>query len=91
MGKNALMLQKNIVKNDSICDMLHYIFIVELQNLLIAPRKNINTDVTYHQFVSIMFIFLYLVRETDIRDVHLNYRAFIKLLKQLMLKVQKQK
>ena len=33
------MLQENIVKNDSMCDMLCYVFIVKLQNFLIAPLK----------------------------------------------------
>jgi len=32
------MLQENIVKNDSMCDLLCYCLIVKLQNFLIAPR-----------------------------------------------------
>jgi len=32
------MLQENIVKNDTMCDLLCYCFIVKLQNFLIAPR-----------------------------------------------------
>ena len=32
------MLQENIVKNDSMCDLLCYCFIVKLQNFLIVPR-----------------------------------------------------
>ena len=34
------MLQENIVKNDSMCDLLCYCFIVKLQNFLIAPRNS---------------------------------------------------
>ena len=40
MEKNALMLQKNVVKNDSMCDMLRYVYIVKLQNFLNAPRMS---------------------------------------------------
>jgi len=32
------MLQENIVKNDSMCGLLCYCFLVKLQNFLIAPR-----------------------------------------------------
>ena len=33
------MLQENIVINDSMCDMLCYLYIVKLQNFLNAPRS----------------------------------------------------
>ena len=39
--KYALMLQENIVKNDSMYDMLRYVFIVKLQNFLNAPRNKL--------------------------------------------------
>ena len=35
------MLQKNIVENDSMCDMQRYVYIVKLQNFLNAPRNAI--------------------------------------------------
>jgi len=37
------MLHENIVKNDSMCDILRYIFIVKLQNFLIAPHTATTT------------------------------------------------
>ena len=43
MEKNAPMLQKNIVKNDSVYDMLRYVYIVKLQKFLNAPRTSSST------------------------------------------------
>jgi len=37
------MSQKNIVKDDSMCDMAHYFLIVKLQNFLIALRTHSRT------------------------------------------------
>ena len=35
------MLQENRVKNDSMCDLLCFCFMVKLQNFLIAPRISV--------------------------------------------------
>ena len=47
------MLQKNIVKNDSMCDMMRYVYIVKLQNFLNAPRMSMPLSCTVSEMLKL--------------------------------------